>query len=172
MRSRCIDPRRGSPARADTMTILQGNEDQIVTYSHAGALACGAAAVVAVLVYLTALNNPFVYDDYHTVVANPSIEHLGNLRGIVLHDVTRPIVNLSYAVDRRVWGPKPFGFHLTNVVLHAVDVMLLFTLARSLYAVRLKADTTYDEPADTRAPIVMAFTAAILLAVHPMMTEA
>ncbi len=146
------------------MTILLGNEDQIVTHSHAGALACGAAAVVAVLVYLTALHNPFVYDDYHTVVANPSIEHLGNLRGIVLHDVTRPLVNLSYAIDRRVWGPAPFGFHLTNLLLHAVDVMLLFTLARRL------CETKGD--ADPMAPIVMAFAAAILLAVHPMMTEA
>jgi len=146
------------------MTILQGNEDQIVTHSHAGALACGAAAVVAVFVYLNALHNPFVYDDHHTVVENPSIERLDNLRGIVLHDVTRPLVNLSYAIDRRVWGQAPFGYHVTNVLLHAVDVMLLFTLARRLY--ENKGD------ADSKAPIVMAFSAAVLFAVHPMMTEA
>jgi tetratricopeptide (TPR) repeat protein len=172
------------------MTILQGNEDQIVTHSHAGALACGAAAVVAVLVYLNALHNPFVYDDHHTVVDNPSIERLDNLRGIVLHDVTRPLVNLSYAIDRRVWGRAPFGYHLTNVLLHAADVMLLFVFARSLYVVsarsrtgddaeevRLKADTTYAQYvasgfSRTNGATLMAFTAAILFAVHPMMTEA
>src|SRR5438094_4912093 len=115
------------------MTILQAADDQIVTHSRGRALAAIAAlaaVLAAVLVYLNALNNPFVYDDYHTVVENPSIERLGDLRGIVMHDVTRPIVNLSYAIDRRVWGPKPFGYHLTNVLLHAIDVMLLFALAR------------------------------------------
>ena len=34
----------------------------------------------------------------------PSIADLTNLRAIVLHDVTRPIVNFSYAVDRALWG--------------------------------------------------------------------
>jgi tetratricopeptide (TPR) repeat protein len=110
-------------------------------------------------VYLNALRNPFVYDDYHTVVENTSIEHLSNFRGIVLHDVTRPIVNLSYAVDRALWGAKAVGFHVTNVLLHVVNVILLFMLARRL------AD------ASDRA-VLTAFAAAVLLAIHPMMTEA
>jgi len=121
------------------MTILLVNEDQIVTHSRtAGALACAAAAVAAaVVVYLNALHNPFVYDDHHTVVENASIAHLGDLRAIVLHDVTRPLVNLSYAIDRRAWGTTPFGFHLTNVGLHALNVLLLFALAWQVQAARI-----------------------------------
>ena len=53
--------------------------------------------VLAGGVYLNALHNPFVYDDHHLVVANASIQHVANLRAIVLHDVTRPVVSLSYA---------------------------------------------------------------------------
>jgi protein O-mannosyl-transferase len=118
-------------------------------------LAGGAAAAMAISVYLTSLHNPFVYDDYHTVIDNASIRSLTDLRAIFWHDVTRPIVNFSYAADRAIWGPAPFGFHLANVLFHAVNVVLLFCLAR-----RVRLDGT------------PAFAAAALLALHPMMTEA
>src|SRR3972149_5940391 len=108
----------------------------------------GAAALVAGLVCLNALHNPFMYDDYHTVVANPSILNVANLQAIVLYDMPRPIVNFSYAIDRALWGAAPIGFHVTNTLLHMLNVVLLFLLARRLVedfaAVRLKPDTTYD----------------------------
>jgi protein O-mannosyl-transferase len=117
--------------------------------------ACSVAALLGGLVYLNALHNPFVYDDYHTVVENASIADLTNLRAIVLGAVTRPIVNFSYAVDRAAWGTAPLGFHATNVLLHMLNVVLLFQLAWQ-----------YGKSS------VAAFAAAGLLAVHPMMTEA
>jgi tetratricopeptide (TPR) repeat protein len=116
---------------------------------------------LAGLVYLNALHNPFVYDDHHTVVANESITRLTNLRAIVLHDVTRPLVNLSYAVDHAMSGTQPFGFHVTSVLLHMLSVALLFVFARRLPA----------SEANRRGALA-AFAAAALLAVHPMMTEA
>jgi tetratricopeptide (TPR) repeat protein len=106
-------------------------------------------------VYINALRNPFVYDDYHTVVENRSIAHVTDVRAIVLGALTRPIVNFSYAVDRALWGTQPLGFHVTNVLLHMLNVVLLFQLARRFGK---------DELA--------AFGAAGLFAVHPMMTEA
>ena len=114
-----------------------------------------AAAFLAGLVYVNALRNPFVYDDYHTVVENPSIQDMRNLRALLLHDVTRPVVSVSYAVDRAIWGAAPLGFHVTSVLLHMLNVVLLFHLARRLS----------DSP-------LAAFSAAALFAVHPMMTEA
>jgi hypothetical protein len=114
-----------------------------------------AAALLAGLVYANALRNPFVYDDYHTVVENPSIQDMRNWRALLLHDVTRPVIGVSYAIDRAIWGPAPFGYHLTSVLLHMLNVVLLFQLARRL--------------SDDR---VVAMSAAALFAVHPMMTEA
>src|SRR5262245_5475234 len=160
------------------MTILEAADDQIVTHPHGlapAAAAAIAAMAAAVAVYLNALNNPFVYDDYHTVVNNTSLERLSDLRAIVMHDVTRPIVNLSYAIDRQLFGRGSLGFHRTNLALHALNVLLLFVLARRLYSeVRLKADTTYAASGFSRTstPTLMAFAAALLFAVHPMMTEA
>jgi hypothetical protein len=117
---------------------------------------------LAFLVYLNALHNPFVYDDHHTVVTNSSLTRLTDLKAIVLHDVTRPVVNLSYAIDRELWGAQPFGFHVTSVALHMVNVALLFALARTLSR----------RQGSGQAGSLAAFAAAALLAVHPMMTEA
>ena len=114
---------------------------------------------LAGLVYVNALQNPFVYDDYRTIVDNGSITNLTDARAIILHDSTRPVVNLSYAIDHAVWGPAPFGFHVTNVLLHVLNVMLLFLVWRQLAG--------GAHPAATAGLV-----AAGLFAVHPLMTEA
>ncbi|MBI3400185.1 MAG: tetratricopeptide repeat protein [Acidobacteria bacterium] len=120
-----------------------------------GFVIAAAAALLAGLVYVNALHNPFVYDDYHTVVQNPSIQDMRNLRALLLHDVTRPVISVSYALDRAIWGAAPFGFHVTSVVLHMLNVVLLLQVARRLTGNRL-----------------VAASAAALFAAHPMMTEA
>ena len=77
----------------------------------------------------TRSSNPFVYDDYRMVVENTGIQDLADLRAIVLLEPTRPLINFSYAVDYAVWGLNPFGFHLTNLLLHVLNVVLLFQVA-------------------------------------------
>lgn len=44
----------------------------------------------------------------------------------------RPLVTLSFWLDRQVWGRKPFGFHLTNVLLNLVVSVLVGFLFRRL----------------------------------------
>ena len=46
----------------------------------------------------------------------------------------RPVASLSYAVDYWLWGLNPFGYHLTNVLLHGVAAMLVVTTIRLLTA--------------------------------------
>ena len=136
---------------------------------RAGAL----AAALAALVYVNALDNPFVYDDHDTVVANPSLAEPSNLRFVLVYSPFRPVVNVSYALDRAVWGYRPFGFHLTNVLLHALVVALLYTFLR-----RALADVshlTVGRTAMIRDPAAErwgAFAGAALFGVHPLMSEA
>ena len=121
------------------------------------------AAALAAIVYANGLLGPFVYDDHVTVVRNPSLVDLSNAHFIVVYSLFRPFVNASYALDRMLWGYAPFGFHLTNVVLHAVVVLLFHRLC-----VRLLSDAPRSAGID---PDWAAFFAAALYAVHPMMTE-
>jgi protein O-mannosyl-transferase len=134
-----------------------------------GAAACAAAACLGGLVYLNALHNPFVYDDQWVILDNSAIVQLWDVRRIVAGAATRPLVNLSYAIDRALWGVDPFGFHLTNVLLHMLNVALLFRVAW-----HVADDHRSITPSDFRpaAPIIVAFAGASLFAVHPLMTEA
>jgi len=116
--------------------------------------ACG---VLAALAYLGALHNPFVYDDRLTVVENASLRTPSDLRFLFGYSLFRPLVNLSYAADYALWGLDPFGYHLTSLALHVVNVGLVYTLALRMAGA-------------ARAPV--AAVPAALFAVHPLMTEA
>jgi len=121
-------------------------------------------------VYLNALHNPYVYDDQRTVQTNASITNPRDWRGLLLYDLTRPVTNISFAVDYAVWGDGPFGFHLTSVVLHMVNVGLVFALAwGATEDVNRRARLTGADPIPPR---LAAFAAAALFGVHPLMTEA
>jgi len=120
------------------------------------------AAALACVAYFNALDNPFVYDDHDTVLGNRSLADLSNFHFILVYTPFRPLVNASYALDRWMWDYRPFGYHLTNVALHALTVVLLYGWLR-----RIISDTTKE--ADTRLP---AFAGAALFAVHPIQTEA
>lgn len=128
--------------------------------SRATALACAAAVALAGLVYLNALDNPFVYDDLYQIVENRSFTQ-PSLHALVFQNTTRPVLNISYALDRWLWGPAPFGFHVTNVTLHMLNVGLL--LAFALIAGRGRGGAL---------GLAGASGAALVFAVHPMMTQA
>lgn len=143
-----------------------------LTISHAGPARwwrIGVAVLLGGALYLNALWNPFTYDDLRTVVENGSIASPANLRAIVLHELTRPLTNLTLAADRAVWGTAPFGFHLSNVLLHMLNIALVFTLAAQLWS-----DAVGRAPArhgESVAPTI-GLAAALLFGAHPIMSEA
>src|SRR4051812_25937397 len=118
--------------------------------------------VLAAVVYANALHNPFVYDDHDTVLSNRSLADLSNVRFLLVYTPFRPLVNLSYALDRFVWGIDPFGFHVTSVALHVVASMLFCVLLQRLLR----------DGGTRRWSGVAAFAGAALFAVHPLQTEA
>jgi protein O-mannosyl-transferase len=132
--------------------------------SNLSVLACGTAVLLAGLVYLNSLNNPFVYDDVRSILNNRSLAD-PSLAAIVLQNVSRPLVNVSYLIDHAIWGPSPFGYHVTSVLLHMLNVALLFLFTRGVAIDR----RPHDPP---ERAVLAAGVAATLFAVHPMMTEA
>jgi tetratricopeptide (TPR) repeat protein len=130
-------------------------------------LLAAAAAALVPAVYAGSIQAPFVYDDYDTIVANPSLRESSSLSFVLAYSLFRPVVNLSYAVDFRLWGLEPSGYHVTNIALHALNVVLLYLVAHA--AVRDWRARSSEVDA-VSAPFV-AFFAAGLFAVHPMMAE-
>jgi len=120
------------------------------------------AVALACAAYYNTLHNPFVYDDHDTVIANPSLVDPTNVKFVLVYSPFRPVVNASYALDHWFWGYRPFGYHLTNVALHASSVLLLYAWLR-----RILADT-----GSSGAASLAAFAGAALFAVHPLQSEA
>ncbi len=124
------------------------------------------AVLLALGAYLNGLRNPFVYDDVINVVRKQAIRDLSDLRTLLTFDRFRPVVNVSYALDHTLWGLDPLGYHLTNLALHALNVLLLFGLARVALG-----DLGRLRGAPAVGPLAP-FAVAALFAVHPLNTEA
>ncbi|MFH0738261.1 MAG: glycosyltransferase family 39 protein [Candidatus Omnitrophota bacterium] len=95
------------------------------------------------LIYLNSLRNNFVWDDILVIVNNDFIKGwalLGEIFSKPLFYLTnneylyyRPILTLSFVFDYSLWGLNPFGFHLTNIILHLCAGLLIYKLFDILF---------------------------------------
>ena len=77
-----------------------------------------------------------------------------------------PLTWVSFGFDYLVWGMDPFGYHLTNLVLHAANAVLFYLVALRLLA--LASPALAVERPGLR---VAALAAALLFSVHPLRVE-
>ncbi|MCK6456763.1 MAG: tetratricopeptide repeat protein [Phycisphaerae bacterium] len=110
------------------------------------------------------------YDDAQLIVDNaayrgPMLEFLRWAFTTVHWGPYQPLSWITYAIDFAFWGLRPFGFHLTNVVLHSIAAGLCY-----LVAVDLLAAAGGSAATDRRVRIAAGF-AALLFALHPLRVE-
>ena len=119
--------------------------------------------------FLNSLDGEFLMDDHLEIVDNPMMDSLWPPWRVMFVGYSlpsRPLPYLTFAIDRALWGKQPFGYHLTNLAIHVVAALSLFSLARTtLSSPRLR--DTFGDHAD-----VLAATIASLWAVHPLNTQA
>jgi tetratricopeptide (TPR) repeat protein len=84
------------------------------------------------------------------------------------HDVYRPLTTFSFALSYHLWGYNPHPYHALNVLLHALNGVLVFFLLFFL----LPKPSERAPPSTGRARIIAAFVAACLFVIHPVQTEA
>lgn len=87
--------------------------------------------------FLPALRGDFIeFDDLAYVTSNPYLQlSPANLLWALSHGLAsnwHPLTLWSLMLDHRVWGVNPWGFHLTNVLLHALNSVLVFLVLRRL----------------------------------------
>ncbi len=108
-----------------------------VSASHA----TRALVIVAVLTlaYSFSLGNDFVYDDRYVILGNEVVTNPDNLSkafGVQFYsglNYYRPLPLVSFALEYRLWGTNPLGYHLTNLIfLVGISLALYFLLARLL----------------------------------------
>jgi len=120
--------------------------------------------LAALIPYLNTLTNGFVLDDVGQILLNKAVRSF-DLYFLFTSDywagfegrqsgLYRPLTSLSFALEHRLWGETPTFFHLTNLILHAGNCLLVCSLGRSLGGKSLGLLT------------------GLLFAVHPVHTEA
>jgi tetratricopeptide (TPR) repeat protein len=112
--------------------------------------------VAVVLSYLPAMQAGFIWDDDKYVAENKLLDRPGGLRQIWLEPLSTPqyypMVFTSFWVESRIWGKNPAGFHVVNILLHALAAVLFWALLEG-------------------AGAPGAWTAALLFGIHPVHVE-
>jgi Flp pilus assembly protein TadD len=95
----------------------------------------GLLAVATLLVYHAVWHAGFIWDDnFH--VTRPELQSLEGLRRTWFEfgatEQYYPILHSAFWIEHRLWGDAPIGYHLMNVLLHALAAFLLLWVLRAL----------------------------------------
>ena len=112
--------------------------------------------VASLIVYIPAMQGGFVWDDDFYVTGNPLLAAPDGLYRIWFSKDSPsqyfPLVYTTFRFERKIWGLNPHGYHITNILLHTINSLLLWRL---LYQMNIGG----------------AWLAASIFALHPVNVE-
>jgi protein O-mannosyl-transferase len=130
--------------------------------SHKAAIVPFALFLAVLAAYANTLHGAFQFDDYNVIVNSGAVHSWAAWYADLGHGL-RPLLKLSYTLNW-VSGLDVLGFHLFNICVHFLNVLLIYALATRLFA------HSFDN--DPQRKHWAAMFAALLFAVHPVNTEA
>lgn len=117
--------------------------------------------VAALAAYWPSFGGAFVYDDLANIVDNPVIRQVWPATPWL--DVgRRPLVSLTFVLNYAYGGLDVTGYHIVNFAVHACVCLALYGVVRRACGLKGMAEGS------SRA---LAFSAALLFAVHPLGTQ-
>jgi tetratricopeptide (TPR) repeat protein len=112
-------------------------------------------AIVAFIAYLPSINGGFVWDDDLLLTNNYLIKASNGLHRFWCTTEAKdywPATFTTFWIEWRLWGMNSTGYHVSNLILHIVEALLIWIVLRKL-------------------SIPGAFLAAMIFAVHPVNVE-
>jgi tetratricopeptide (TPR) repeat protein len=140
-------------------------------WRSADLIAPAAILLAAVIAYHGSFSVPFFFDDVAAIAHNPSIKNLWRLDQVLSPPADgggmtgRPVVNLSLAFNYAISGTDVRGYHLFNLIVHAISALALFGVVR-----RTLLQPVLRDRFGSVAPS-LAFLITVLWTVHPLQTE-
>ena len=93
------------------------------------ALLGGLLFAMTLVAYRPVLDNGFVWDDDEYVVENPMLRSAEGLQHIWLDFGSTPqyypLVHTTFWAEYHLWRLDPVGYHIVNVLCHALAALLL-----------------------------------------------
>lgn len=124
-------------------------------------------------------NGLLVWDDSgyiseNTQIRSLSLETIGWALNTFYCNYWAPLTWISLALDYAVWGLNPTGYHLTNILIHALNAGLFFMLSREL--IRITQTVCSTERASgvflqDKNIVACALLAALFFSLHPLRVE-
>ncbi|QSX73546.1 hypothetical protein HIV01_009780 [Lysobacter arenosi] len=123
------------------------------------------------MIYAPGLSGDFLFDDFHNIVHNKSV-HATSLdwatlvRAATAYEpgaIARPLATVTFAIDYYIGGADPWGYKLVNVLIHALNSLLILALVQRLAGL---GQTRYRWTAAT------CFVIAAVWALHPLQVSA
>lgn len=119
------------------------------------------ALFATLLVYSGSLSNGFIknWDDggyiiEHSLIHKLNVENVKGIFSVFYKGNYHPLTTLMYALEYSIVGENPFLYHLNNLILHLLNVWLVFLFVSKL--------TKKSE---------IAFITSLLFGIHPMHVE-
>jgi Flp pilus assembly protein TadD len=140
--------------------LAQKNETKLKNHF----IFCLIIFVLTFAVYFNSLKNEFVYDDIGTIVENNFIKNIENVKYVFTPtyfklftaELTyRPICTITYFIDYFLYKLNPKGFHLTNILFHILNSILIYFLALTIF----------------KEKYILSLFTSLLFALHPIATE-
>jgi Flp pilus assembly protein TadD len=170
----------GTAAASPSLT----SRKRLVSYLTKDWLRLIALASAAILVHAPALQGERIWDDTSLTRDNPLIKSplliLETFRHFLFLDSFsahyRPMQNISYMVDYFFWNTDTWGFHITNVLLHAGSGVALYLLLRELFASLVFRHVSIGPRSKLKRRVpwlsTAAFCGAMIWVVHPVHSAA
>ncbi len=140
--------------------------------TQSGGLMLALVLLATSFVYLQGLSGPFLFDDGPNLLNNRFM-HLEKLEGGAIKDAAlsnesglfrRPISSLSFALNYYFAGGfEPFAFKAVNLLIHLLNGILLFVLAK-----RLIPKLMPGEPESSTGMALMPVIVAAWWLLHPL----
>ena len=178
---------------------MSGLGKKIQSQKGSVALHFALIAVLGLLAYSNTFNVPFVFDDNRHIIENPIIKdlkhfiHPSEAEEIEILDLHSALTKrymgyLSFALNYRFHGLIVKGYHITNLLIHIINGLLVYCLVvltfktpflslqggGRLRSSRAALGTSQSRPSVARNDLnkYIALFSALLFVAHPVQTQA
>ncbi|MFH1996764.1 MAG: tetratricopeptide repeat protein, partial [Candidatus Omnitrophota bacterium] len=135
--------------------------------------------LISAALFANTLGNSFIWDDEELIVKEPYIKNLSNIPFLFSTHYWkhffpgskgqyRPIRAVTLAFDYSLWHDRPRGYHLTNLILHMLNVCIAYFIFLRLFSGKERPDPSGSTP---RGGKLFPFFGALFFAAHPVHVE-
>lgn len=133
--------------------------------------------MLCVVCYINSINAPFVFDDKSNIVDNPSVHidtisynslYIAGFRSVM---PSRPVANVSFALNYYIDKLDVTTYHLVNIVIHFINGLLVYFLSCFVFLQTAKIHRHEEIRDSTRIIYLMAMLSAAIFIAHPVQIQ-